>query len=273
MKTYSVDTWTEVKDSLKSIEQDRLDIASEFELSLRPPSFLYRGQSNSDWDLATTLERVVRRPVLITEYYRHVLITRPQVEAFSDTRWELMDLKEYTEWAESRSDLEWAEYPGYEYMIYLRHHGFPSPLLDWTRSPYVAAYFAYTNIPNNAENVAIYCYSETIGVGKSWSASEPLITVKGPYARSHKRHFLQQCAYTVCSKLGDHGLEYTSHEEVFALENKTQNVLWKIIAPRSTAQDALRDLDSMNVNALSLMGSEDALIQTLGIREYLLKDA
>jgi len=273
MKTYTVSTWSEVKEALQSVASDRAALAEKYSFALEPPSMLYRGHGNSNWHLETTLERIVAKPVLVTEYYRHVLKTRPQVEAFSDTRWELMGLQEYTEWAESLSDLNWPDYPGYEYMIYLRHHGFPSPLLDWTRSPYVAAYFAYTNIPSDAENVAIYCYSESIGGGKSWGSDEPLIVVKGPYARSHKRHFLQQCEYTVCSKLGEHGLEYAKHEDVFNSENDTQDLLWKIVAPSTTSAEALKDLDSMNVNALSLMGSEDALIQTLGVREYLLNHA
>ncbi len=269
MKTIEVETWEGVKEAFLKVEQERSSIQASTEFPTSSSKFLYRGQSNSEWSMQTTLERVRSKPTSVTEYYRHLLTTRPQIEAFSNSRWDdLMELNKYTEWAESRSDLEWPEYPGYEYMIYLRHHGFPSPLMDWTMSPYVAAYFAYTNIPESSNNVAIYCYCEHVGLGKTWSGGEPLITVKGPYARSHKRHFMQQCKYTICAKNIDGNLYYVGHDEVFKHDKPSQDLLWKIVVPKATAKAALKDLDSMNVNALSLMGSEDSLIQTLAARLY-----
>ncbi|MCF8054020.1 MAG: FRG domain-containing protein [Deltaproteobacteria bacterium] len=266
MKVYNVDTWDGVKDAFRLIEEERISLAQKDTLARSSSKTLFRGHSNAEWDIQTTLERVRKEPVLITDYYRHMLLTLPQVEAFSNTRWELISYDECCAWAAQRYDLYWPDYPGYEYMIYLRHHGFPSPLLDWSSSPYVAAFFAYSNISEKSESIAIFAYAE--GGIKSWNNSIPLITVKGPYVRSHKRHFLQQCQYTVCSKFTSRGLEYGSHEEVFSLDRETPDRLWKIVAPRSSASHALEDLDTMNVNALSLIGSEDALIQTLGAREY-----
>jgi FRG domain len=39
--------------------------------------------------------------------------------------------------------LDFKGLPAYDLLIYTRHHGFPSPLLDWTRSAYIAAFFTF----------------------------------------------------------------------------------------------------------------------------------
>jgi hypothetical protein len=272
MKTIEVDNWEEAKQALCTIEKEKLVLMEEHRWT-DSSEFLFRGHGDANWLLSTTLDRATSTPLLLEEYYRHMLKTRPQIEAFSDNRWELMDLEKYSDWASTKTDLNWPDFPGYEFMIYLRHHGFPSPLLDWTMSFYVAAYFALKPIQQGAKKAAIYCYLDRIGPGKTWSTDQPNMVVQGPFARSHRRHFLQQCKYTICSELGENGLQYGSHEEVIARNNAVQDIVWKIEMPRSTANHALKDLDSMNINSLSLMGTEDALVETLAIREYFQNDA
>lgn len=89
--------------------------------------------------------------------------------------------------------------PGYEYFAYLRHHGYPSPLLDWTASPYIAAFFAFRNVAPTVDKVSVYVYLEYAGFGKIGSNDAPSIKTFGPYATIHSRHILQQSSYTICA--------------------------------------------------------------------------
>src|SRR5271165_1711988 len=53
--------------------------------------------------------------------------------------------------------------------------------------------------------------------------------------------------------------------------NRKENTLVKIKIRASLRSEALEQLDSMNINAFSLFGSEESLVRTVARREYLFR--
>lgn len=162
--------------------------------------------------------------------------------------------------------------PNYEFMAHVRHHGFPTPLLDWTQSLYVALFFAFSEAKED-KNVAIHVYIETLSFGKSGWLGRPAISLLGPIISTHKRHFLQQGQYTVaCEKTGDNWF-YCDH--LSALQEgggERQDVVFKFTLPGSLKNNVLRKLQEMNINAFTLLGDENSLMSTLAFKEITMRD-
>src|SRR5207247_288797 len=74
---------------------------------------------------------------------------------------------------------------GYNYLVFLRHYGFPSPLLDWTESPFIAAYFAYCD-GKQGQDCNVYCFIETTDGVMSGQGGEPDIHVQGPHVTADR---------------------------------------------------------------------------------------
>jgi hypothetical protein len=157
LEIVNVDSWESFQERLAEIHQAERSAERHVE-------FFYRGHTDSAWSLATTLERAGREQQRISDYYYAISQAKPQIETFTGTVWNL-ELPPKVEELLLREDsfalLQFLELGTYSYMAHLRHHGFPSPLLDWTRSPYVAAYFAFRSASRPVDGrVAIYAYSE-----------------------------------------------------------------------------------------------------------------
>src|SRR5262245_22839605 len=102
---------------------------------------------------------------------------------------------------------------------YFSGTGFPSPLLDWSESPSVATFFAFNRVAADVEQVAIYAYLERASSVKSSGSDRPTIQVVGPYVAGRRRHYLQQCQYTVCTASHMKTLSFAPHEQLFGAES------------------------------------------------------
>ena len=224
---------------------------------------LFRGQVCESWKLETTIERYINKDFTIDEYHTYLQLVLPAFSAYTEKTWQL-------ETNPPIDDIPKPP-PGYEFMVYLRHHGFPTPLLDWTKSPYIAAFFAFQNA-GEEDNVAIFTFIEYYGGAKGGWVGEPTICACGPYVNSHKRHFQQQGQYTICKEKKGGQWKYCSHEIAFLRNDPNQDVVTKYLIPSEEKYKALSILDSMNINAFSLYGNEEGLAETLAYREIMKKN-
>jgi FRG domain len=241
----------------------------------RPPELLFRGQGDSSWSLQTTLERADCKGMSFDEYYRlTVTRVRPTVEALTETA---RDVPDYTvameqEFCSDRELFSLRKFPSlgfYRYMAYLRHHGFPSPLLDWTSSVHVAAFFAFRATGQASRSIYVYC-ERPIGI-KGDAVGEPAMRPIGKYVRTHARHFRQQSDYTICAAFDEKGpgWRFYPHDPVF-WSRGTQDYLWKFDLPASEKATVLKALDQYNLNAFSLFDSQETLLETMWLREQVL---
>ena len=257
MKTIPVNSWEEF---LEAVSND-------------PKDTVYRGQANFEWSLGTTLERAGRKKETFFQYHRAVLTAKPAIESYTDRRWDVLREFDPEEIEPKRLWKGGATLPGYEFMLHLRHCGFPSPYLDWTASAYVALFFAFNQ--TDSTHCAIYAfreYGEEAG-GKSGgneTRTGPIICALGPTIRTHERHYRQQAQYTICVKKtsenptvvpGDN-IAFWSHEEGGCLYSK------KYVIPTDGKKEVMQKLRQMNVTAYTLFGTEDSLVESLAAEEY-----
>lgn len=113
LKPTATKGWDGFKKTVNALEQKR---------------YIYRGQEDNTWRLRTSFHR--------TE--------RADLERYA--RDDIADLNK-TFSALTHHVFNLADANHYAAFIHLaQHHGYPTPLLDWTWSPYVAAFFAFRNV-------------------------------------------------------------------------------------------------------------------------------
>lgn len=126
------------KKRINYIDEIKLSSWKDFkEIALNSKlEWIYRGQSNSRWNLSTTLERS-KIQINFDDFEKELLYEFRKGAKFYLNQTEI-----------PTSSIEW--------IAMLQHYGAPTRLLDFTKSPYIAAYFAFEELNQNSNEVAIW---------------------------------------------------------------------------------------------------------------------
>ena len=266
-------SWSEFQNKLEWLNAQVVQVDS-IDKQFEYPIFRGQAQHHSRWKLETTLERFAcsqnnsaARSLLA--YYRKATICKPILESLTGRTWP--DVPDFLTFQNRlrENPYGWLDTflngaGVYEYLVYLRHHGFPSPLLDWTASPFVAAFFAFDHLDRDVEHVCVYAFLEK---RLRVVSSDRHFFVVGPYMRTDQRHYVQQCRYSLCVKAEGEDFVFLSHDATLTDQAHDQGMLYEFRIPVEERQTALRHLDLMNINPHSLFVSEDSLVRALARRE------
>jgi len=230
----------------------------------------FRGQSE-DWPLRPCLLRHLRRrgvtnPVVALEIERVATHYFRQAAHLYLPTARVLQLSE----AEEGRQFEGHPFGMAAWWTIMRHHGAPTRLLDWTLSPFVAAYFASESPLDDKRRPAGIVWVLNFRAlrlamdaayardGATRILDTLMIAPDAPkdllplfHNMPTERMLMQQGCFMLCRNvLGDHG-------EI--IQEAVPNAVTRLVIPDSVKAEFRRRLQQMNLTAHSMFGGLDGL--------------
>jgi FRG domain len=222
---------------------DFLEAEVFYALSSHNHKYIWRGQRRSDWPLSSSLDRLFDK-----------LRSTGALDVESHSAEHLESFKYATRGRRGNNPADLDEN---EWWALGQHFGLATPLLDWTRSPFAAAYFAFEDpAPDRTDQRVVYGLDQNAVLqrnhellnGPSLEQGRPaVVEFIDPMSDENPRLVSQGGLFTR-APIGTPIEQWVSA----AFEGTSAAILLRIEIPDSDRLACLRGLNRMNINHLSL---------------------
>lgn len=234
-------TWDEFKNRVRT----ELPGSHDYDVYKR---FIFRGQGSADWNLRSTFDRNYSD----AQAASRDTLAKGLIREFYD------ECERYSAWRYGVDDPR--------VLAMAQHHGLPTRLLDWSFSPYVAAYFAFSwfmfeKATDKSGEVAIWVLDKDEVEQKAPEGQLQIISVQD----YENNRLGSQFGLFTYLKTNESNLEdYLTSPPV-----KLSHALVKLVLPRSEARPALQDLILMGIHHGTIFPGREGIAQTIKLRNLL----
>ena len=223
----------------------------QFAYGLEPDRYIFRGHENSNWRLRTSFHRAGR-----ANLERFLTEDIPRLHKHLSAR------------TNHVFDMRKPEEHG-AFVSLAQHHGYPTPLLDWTRSAFVGVYFAYRKLRNSDaikasvdQKVRVLIFdrerwiSELIQLN-TLAPAQPHFSLLDALAIENTRMIPQQGLSTITNV--DDIESYIRRIE----QDRQKSYLQVVDLPVNERSMVINDLQQMGITAGSMFPGLDGACETL----------